>query len=54
LQARVESTTTEIEDYKKLIHFLTIYHGEVAIEKFKKEKSTNYLKALSVFCVREV
>lgn len=31
LQAAIEGTTKDIEDYKKLINFLTIYHGEVAI-----------------------
>ena len=35
LQASIEIGTQEIADFKKLINFLTIYHGEVAIQKFK-------------------
>ncbi len=31
LQAAIEVANKDIEDYKKLINFLTIYHGEVAI-----------------------
>ena len=31
LQAAIEIANKDIEDYKKLIVFLTIYHGEVAI-----------------------
>lgn len=39
LQAAIEVANKDIEDYKKLINFLTIYHGQIAIQKFKKEKS---------------
>ncbi len=39
LQASIEVTNKDIEDYKKLVNFLTIYHGQVAIQKFKKEKA---------------
>lgn len=31
LQAVIEVANKDIEDYKKLINFLTIYHGQVAI-----------------------
>lgn len=44
----------DIDDYKKLIHFLTIYHGQVAIPKFKKAKGRQYLKMLNIFCVKEI
>ncbi len=44
----------EIEEFKILINFLTIYLGEVAIPKFKKEKSFIYLNALRKFCMKEI
>lgn len=54
LKANLEIADQEIADFKKLIHFLTIYHGQVAIPKFKKAKSKLYLKALNNFCVKEI
>ncbi len=38
LQAAIEAANRDIEDYKKLVNFLTIYHGQIALPKFKKEK----------------
>lgn len=38
LQAGVEVANKDIEDYKKLVNFLTIYHGQMATQKFKQEK----------------
>jgi hypothetical protein len=37
-----------------LIDFLTVYHGQVAIQKFKKEKAQNYLKLLHQFAGKEI
>jgi hypothetical protein len=54
LQAVIEVTTKDIEDYKKLIDFLTVYHGQVAINKFKQEKGKNYLKLLHQFSAKEI
>ena len=34
----VEQMTKDIEDYRKLINFVTIYHGNMAIELFKQNK----------------
>jgi len=31
----IESMTGELEEYRKLVNFITIYHGHMAIEKFK-------------------
>jgi septal ring factor EnvC (AmiA/AmiB activator) len=31
LQTQIEVANKDIEDFKKLINFLTVYHGEVAI-----------------------
>ena len=54
LQASIEIADQEIQDFKKLINFLTIYHGQVAIPKFKVAKSKMYLKMLNTFCVKEI
>jgi hypothetical protein len=37
-QQDIEALTHEIEDYRKLINFITIYHGHMAIEKYKSNK----------------
>ena len=37
-QQGIEALTHEIEDYRKLINFITIYHGHMAIEKYKANK----------------
>ena len=54
LQANIEQCNTEIEDYRKLINFITIYHGALAIDKFKKDKSHQYAKMLNLMSVREI
>jgi hypothetical protein len=54
LQGEIELATKDIADYKKLIHFLTIYHGQVAINKFKREKSRQYLKLMHNMSVKEI
>lgn len=54
LQAAIEVANRDVADYKKLINFLTVYHGQVAIPKFKKEKVRQYLKMLNSFCVKEI
>ena len=54
LQASIEIADQEIQDFKKLINFLTIYHGQVAIPKFMFAKSKMYLKMLNTFCVKEI
>jgi len=37
-QQDLEALTHDIEDYRKLINFITIYHGHMAIEKYKQNK----------------
>lgn len=54
LKANLEVHDQEIADYKQLIQFLTIYHGQIAIPKFKLAKAKMYLKALNNFCVKEI
>jgi hypothetical protein len=38
LQAQIEQANVDIEEYRKLINFITVYQGHFAIEKFKKDK----------------
>ncbi len=54
LQTAIEIANKDVQDYKKLIHFLTIYHGQVAIQKFKKEKSVQYLRLIHNMSVKEI
>lgn len=54
LQNAIDTATKDVEDYKKLINFLTVYHGEIAIEKFKREKSQQYLKVLNQMATKEI
>lgn len=54
LQSSIEVSNKDIEDYKKLVNFLTIYHGEVAIPKFKREKSKQYLRLLLQMASKEI
>lgn len=43
-----------MQEFKKLINWLTIYHGRDAIPKFKKDKGKQYLKLMSNFTVKEI
>lgn len=54
LQASIEVCNKDIEDYKKLVNFLTVYHGEIAIQKFKREKSRQYLRVLLQMASKEI
>ena len=38
LQAKIEQANVDIDEYRKLINFITVYQGHFAIEKFKKDK----------------
>lgn len=50
----IERANLDIQEYKALNNFLTIYHGQVSIDKFKREKHSMYMRALNVFSIREV
>ena len=54
IQAAIDQAETDISEYKQLIKFLTIYHGQVSIPKFKTAKAKMYLKSLNNFCVKEI
>lgn len=44
----------EIEDFKSLIKFLTIYHGNENIPKFLANKQNAYVNTLSQFSLKEI
>lgn len=54
LKAQIEAAAHSIEDYRKLTNFITILHGLVVIDKFKKTKVTQYKRMLRAFSVREI
>ena len=54
MQNQIEAANRDIEDYRKLIDFLTVYHGQVAISKFKSEKAKNYLKLIHQYSAKEI
>ncbi len=54
LQSQQEVLEAEIGDFKKLVRFLTVYHGAEAISKFKSQKARLYLRMLNNFCVKEI
>ena len=54
LENQIEAQKKEIDDYKQLINFLTLYHGHMAIPAFKANKRGLYLKMLNSFCMKEI
>ena len=52
--AAIQQLDVDIDQYKKLLNFITIYHGQLAIDKFKKAKLLQYQKMLNFFAVREI
>jgi hypothetical protein len=54
LQARIEQANVDIEDYRKLVNFITIYHGKIAIERFKVHKMAQYRKMLQNMATRSI
>jgi len=44
----------EIEEYRKLMNFVTVYQGHFAIEKFKKDKIMQYSKMLYLMSIKSV
>jgi sorting nexin-1/2 len=54
LQAAIEQANVDIENYRKLINFITIYHGQMAIDRFKKNKIQQYTKMLQSMSTRSI
>jgi hypothetical protein len=44
----------EIEEFRKLNNFVTVYQGHFAIEKFKKDKIDQYSRMLQQMAVKSV
>ena len=54
LQGDIEQANVDIEDFRKLINFITVYLGALAIDKFQKDKVEQYAKMLNLVGAREV
>jgi len=54
LQASIEQANVEIEEYRKLNNFITVYQGQFAIEKFKKDKINQYTRMLNLMAIKSV
>ena len=52
--AAISQMDVDIDNYKKLVNFITIYHGQLAIDKFKRLKAAQYYKMLNAFSIKEV
>lgn len=52
--AAIEQANLDIEEYRKLTNFITIYLGHFAIEKFKKDKVEQYKRMLKLMSVRSI
>ena len=53
-QAAIEQANVDIEEYRKLLNFISIYQGQWAIDKFKKDKIHQYQKMLYLMSVRSI
>jgi sorting nexin-1/2 len=54
LETEIKSSEAEIEDYKSLVSFLTLYMHDSAIKNFKKTKQQAYMQMMNGFCVKEI
>ena len=54
LDKNQEVLEKEISDYKALANYLTTYHAQEVIGKFKEEKYREYVRMLNNFCVKEI
>jgi len=54
LQADIQAASHSIDDYRRLVNFITIKHGLVSIDKFKQDKISQYKRMLRQFSVREI
>lgn len=54
LRAKIDSANHMIDDYRKLVNFVTIMHGALVIDRFKSTKVTQYKRMLRQFSVREI
>jgi hypothetical protein len=52
--AAIQQLDVDIDQYKKLVNFITIFHGQISIDKFKRMKTQAYYKMLNAFSIKEV
>ena len=52
--ASIQQLDVDIDQYKKLVNFITIFQGQMAIDKFKRLKAGAYYKMLNSFSIKEV
>ena len=53
-EAAISQLEVDITNYDQLIKFITIYHGQVMIDKFKRIKQTAYYRLLKTMSTREI
>jgi hypothetical protein len=46
LRAKIDSSNHTIDDFRKLVNFVTILHGHMVIDKFKEHKVIQYKRML--------
>jgi len=54
LQGSIEGADRNIEEYRKLVNFLTCLHGVSVIDTFKQNKASEYKRMLRAFSVHEI
>jgi len=54
IKASIDVQASQIDDYRKLVNFITILHGQNAINRFKSDKVLQYKRMLRGFSVREI
>lgn len=54
LQGAIDQANVDIEQYQKLQNFITVYHGQFAIEKFKADKRHQYARMLYLMSTRSI
>ena len=52
--ASIQQLDVDIDQYRKLLNFITIYHGQIAIDKFKRMKAQAYYRMLNMFSIKEI
>jgi len=54
IKATIDTQTQQIDDYRKLVQFITILHGQNAIDRFKRDKVEQYKRMIRGFSIREI
>jgi len=54
ITAEIALQAAGVDDYRKLVGFITILQGQIAIDRFKRDKVCQYKRMLRGFSVREI